>query len=347
MATIKDVAEECHLSVTTVSLVLNNKPNRISEKTKQKILETAKKLHYQPSQIAISMITKKTQTVGLILPDISNLYFAALAHAIEEECASYGYTVVYGNTSDHINQDFEYLSSFLARGVDGLIFIHSNSFGEENQKKLLEMTENSNTPVLAVDRSFHSPKIPSVIVDQYAGGYEATKHLLDLGHRKIGCITGPENVNNSSERLRGYRRALEDAGIPYNPALVITGDFHAPSGSLAVPVLLKQRVTGIFACNDMMAIGVYQACRDMGISIPKDLSVVGFDDIFFSQYLDPPLSTVYQPVTEIGKEAARQVIAMINKDYTPGKKTVFLPSLNIRESSGLCLSEKKEVGKIG
>lgn len=331
--TIKDVAEQCGLSVTTVSLVLNNKPNRISEKTKEKIIKTAEELHYRPNQIAVSMVTKRTHTIGLILPDVSNLYFSELAKAIEEESALQGYTVLYGNTSDDRKKDMEYLKVFLGRGVDALIMVHSHAFSMEDQNKLWKLVQSSHTPILAVDRSVFLPQVPAVMVDQRMGGMAATQHLIQLGHRRIGCITGPKYVNSSTERAFGYRQALESAGIAYDPKLIYHGDFRPQSGAEGLLPLWKQGITALFVCNDMMAMGVYQACQKEGIRIPEELSVVGYDDIFFIEYLYPPLTTVRQPVAEIGKEAAKQIIAMINGQEVGGKSTLFQPELVVRGST--------------
>lgn len=331
--TIKDVAAKCGLSVTTVSLVLNNRPNRISEKNKEIILKTAKELNYQPNQLAVSMVTKKTNTIGLILPDIGNLYFAELAKKIEAECSLNGYTVIYGNTSDDVNRDFLYLNTFLNQKVDALLVVHSNYFGIEEQKRFLQTIKNNRIPVLAVDRTFESSQIPTVMIDQRVGGYMATKHLLSLGHRRIGCITGIPSVNSSIERLQGYKMVLEEAGIEFDDRLVYSGDFRPQSGATALPVLLKQGVSAIFACNDMMAMGVYQACIENKIRIPRDLSVIGFDNVFFTEFIDPPLTTIIQPVAEIGRQAAKQVIHMIQGNHLYSENTVLLPKLLIRNST--------------
>jgi len=174
-ATLQDVAKKVGLSTTTVSLVLNNKPNRISEATKEKILAAARELNYRPNHIAVSMVTKETKTIGLILPDISNLYFSELARVIEDGCNKHGYNVLYGNTHDSVKRDFEYLNIFLDRNVDAIIMSLSNSFGLEDQKQFSRILANTNVPIIMVDRTLDTQGIVSVVLDHKQGGYLATK----------------------------------------------------------------------------------------------------------------------------------------------------------------------------
>lgn len=331
--TIKDIAAACGLSVTTVSLVLNNKPNRIPEETRNRITSAAESLNYHPNRIAVSMITKRTDTIGLILPDINNLYFSELAKSLEEEVCKHGYTVLYGNTADQIQREFNYVDNFLSRGVDALIIVHSSSFGIKEQEKVIGMAKNADTPLLSVDRSFEFPEIPCVMVDQYKGGYTAATHLIRSGHRKIGCITGPSHISSSLERLKGYEQALKDNNIPFDEKMIYTGDFQAESGYTGIKELLKQGITAVFACNDMMALGVYKACAELLLSIPDDLSVIGFDDIFITEFINPPLTTLCQPVREIGREVARQTLDILSGNVSIGKQTVFVPILKNRSST--------------
>jgi family./Bacterial regulatory proteins, lacI family. len=331
-ATLQDVARKVGLSTTTVSLVLNNKPNRISEGTRRKILAAARELNYRPNHIAVSMVTRQTQTLGLILPDISNPFFAELARVIEDECSRYGYSVLYGNTHGSVKRDFEYLNIFLDRSVDAVIMSLSNSFGPDDSKRFLDIVKSANVPVIMVDRTPDAPGIVSVVLDHRLGGYLAAKHLLSLGHKRIGCISGPENVPGAVQRLEGFKNALEEAKIPFDSGLVYTGDFSAESGSRALPCLLDQNVTAVFACNDMMALGVYRACRLYGIRIPDDISVVGFDDIYLSDFLDPPLTTVAQPIEDMGRECVRQAMAAIKSGTAGSGAFVFRPVLKVRGS---------------
>lgn len=330
-ATIQDVAKRVGISTTAVSLVLNNRPNRISRKTRAKILAAAQELNYRPNHIAVSMVTKATRTIGLILPDISNLYFSELARVIEVQCSHYGYNVMYGNTRDSVARDFEYLNLFLERNVDAIIMVPSNFFGPEDKKKFCGILAGTDVPIIMADRALDLPGIVSVVPDHRLGGYLAARHLLNLGHKRIGCISGPENIPSAVQRLEGYKQALQEDQIPFDPNLVYTGDYRVESGSRALPYLLDQNVTAIFACNDMMALGVYRESRLYHLLIPDDLSIVGFDDIYLLDYLDPPLTTVAQPIADIGKECVRQAIAALNHESV-GDNFVFQPILKVRGS---------------
>lgn len=344
--TVKDVAKAVGLSTTTVSLVLNNKPNRIPEATREIVLKAAKELNYRPNHIAVSMVTKKTHTIGLILPDISNLYFSELAKVIEEQCHKYGYNVLYGNTNGSLEHDFEYLNLFIDRSVDAIIMTVSSNYSEEEVKSLHAIAETNNVPIMMVDRALDDPRFMSVLLDQRLGGYLATNYLINLGHRKIACITGPKNLQISIERLEGYKSALEDAGLPFDRALVIEGDFCVDSGVQALPYILGQNATAVFSLNDMMAIGVYRECRRYHLSIPQDLSVVGFDDIFIDEFLEPPLSTIAQPVVEIGNYAVKKMMAVLEGKQNPcmntGDTMIFKPALKVR-GSALKFMGKKQI----
>lgn len=331
--TLKEVANKCGVSITAVSLVLNNKPNRISIDVQKRILDTVKKMNYKPNQIAVSMITKKTKTIGLILPDISNLYFSELAKVIEQNAYLAGYNIIYGNTSDSVEHTFEYFEFFSNRGVDGIIMIYSNLFVNQHKKKMKQIIEKIEIPVVVLDRFLVSNLTTTILVNHKKGGEMATKHLIDLGHRKIGCVTGPINTISSNERLEGYKRALRTAGLPFKKELVFQGDFQAQSGMEALPYLLKEKVTAIFSFNDMMAIGLYRECKKSNIEIPNDLSIVGYDDIFLSELLDPPLTTIFQPINELGMLATSAIIGMINNNTKDVEKIVLDPVLKIREST--------------
>jgi len=332
-ATIKDVAKNVGLSPTTVSLVLNDKPNRIATETKQAIFKAVKELNYRPNHIAVSMVTKETNTIGLILPDISNLYFSELAKVIEEQCYEHGYNVLYGNTRDSAKRDFEYLNIFLDRNVDGIIMILSSTFDEIALQRFHDTVTDVNVPIITVDRVINDKNIKSVTLDQRLGGYLATKYLINLGHRQIGCISGPKNVPSSSGRLSGYRQALEEFKIEYNEDLIYAGDFHVESGAKALPYLLGQNVSAIFASNDMMAIGAYKEAQSYRLRIPQDLSIVGFDDIFLAEYLDPPLTTISQPIEQIGKEAVKQMLLLMNHQTSQAADAIFNPILKVRGSA--------------
>ncbi len=331
-ATIKDVAVKAGVSTTAVSLVLNGKDGNISDKTKKQILDAVEKLNYRPNHIAMSMVTKTTQTIGLVLPDISNIYFSELSKLIEQACYENGYNVLYGNTHDMARRDIDYINIFLDRNVDAIIVILSNSI-DEHLRDIKKIIMNSETPFIVVDRMLDIDECTTVVVNQQLGGYLATQHLLNLGHRSIGCITGPRNVYSSNERLNGYMAALTEANIPIQENLIYEGDFHRESGMEALPYLLGRGVTAIFAFNDMMALGVYKQAGYYNLSIPDNLSLVGYDDIFISDFLTPPLTSIEQPVKSLADEAVNQVLQAIQKKRGSKSIWTFDPVLKVRGST--------------
>lgn len=331
-ATIKDVAARAGVSTTAVSLVLNGKNSKISDKTRQQILDAVDELDYRPNHIAMSMVTKTTRTIGLVIPDISNIYFSELSKLIEQSCYLKGYNVLYGNTHDMANRDIDYINIFLDRNVDAIIVILSNSI-DEHLNDIQKIIMRTDTPFIVVDRKLDINAGTTIVVNQKLGGYLATQHLINLGHRSIGCITGPKNVYSSIERLNGYKQALEEANIPVQEQLIFEGDFHRESGMEALPYLLGRGVTAIFAFNDMMALGVYKQASYYNLSIPDNLSLVGYDDIFISDFITPPLTSIEQPVRSLADEAVTQVMnAIKNKD---NKKEIFTfdPVLKVRGST--------------
>lgn len=331
-STIKDVAAEAGVSITTVSLVLNGKGDRISDKTEQRILDAAKKLNYRPNHIAVSMVTKSTQTIGLIIPDISNIYFSELSKLIEEACYKHGYNVLYGNTHGRASRDIDYINIFLDRNVDAIILILSNSKGE-HLRDIKKMIMDTDTPFIIIDRMLSIDGETTILVNQKLGGYLATQHLINLGHKNIGCITGPKDVYSSTERLNGYKEALLEAGIPIQENLIFEGDFGIKSGMNALPYLLGRGITSIFAFNDMMALGVYKQATYYNLTIPEDLSLVGYDDIFISDFLDPPLTSIEQPVHSIANEAVEQIMSAIENKNRDKNLFVFDPILKVRGST--------------
>lgn len=337
-ATIKDVAAEAGVSTTAVSLVLNGKYDKISVKTRKQIMDAVEKLNYRPNHIATSMVTKTTQTIGLVLPDVSNIYFSELSKLIEQACYSHGYNVLYGSTHDMARRDIDYINIFLDRNVDAIIVILSNTI-DEHLNDIQKIIMKTDTPFIVVDRKLDTNAGKTIMVDHKLGGYLATKHLINLGHNSIGCITGPKNVHSSLERLEGYKAALTEANIPVQENLIFEGDFHRESGMEALPYLLGRGVTSIFAFNDMMALGVYKQASYYNLSIPDSLSLVGYDDIFLSDFITPPLTSVEQPVKRLADEAVSQVMnAIKNKDKNKDL-VVFDPVLKVRGSTKALISK--------
>lgn len=334
MTIIKDIAKKTGLSLSTVSLVLNEKDARISEKTKKMVLEAAKELNYRPNMLAVGLATKKTKTIGLIIPDISNLFFSELAKAVELEASSQNYNVIFCNTNDDSAKDIEFTNVLLGRSIDGIIMALSSKMQPDEGALLSDTLSEYKTPAVIVDRLVNELDAISILLDYRRGGYLATRHLIEMGHRDIGCITGPLTLTNACERFEGYKQALNEYHIPFRAELVFEGNYYSDGGFEGAAYLIPKQVTAIFACNDMMAYGAYKQLKNLGLKIPDDISVVGFDDIPFSEFMDVPLTTIRQPVSSMGQEACRQLLGLIDLKRSRKGVMTFEPILKIRQSTG-------------
>ena len=338
-ATQEDVAKLAGVSQAMVSYVVNNNPNvKIPEDTRQRILDIMQELSYKPNTLARGLRSGKTRTIGLVVPDNSNPFFAEFARIIENYGFENGYSLILCNSDYDTQKENTYVDVMLAKQIDGIIFISSGVGGE-----VLTKLDESQTPHVIVGRAISGNTTDTVMIDYQLGGYLATRHLLDLGHRKIACITGPDQFSSSSQRLDGYFQALNEAGIPVDKDLVIPSDFRIRGGEEAMTHLLEldPRPTAVFVCNDLMAIGVIQSARRHGIKIPDVFSVVGFDDIPLAQTIYPALTTIAQPITEIAMIAMDMLIKQVQgkPDEHEDKKfdQIFLhPKLIVRESTAKC-----------
>lgn len=331
-ATIRDIAEKAGVSITTVSLVLNGKELRIASATKKKIIRIANELNYRPNQLAVGLITKKTNTIGLLVPDISNAFFGELAKGAEKEAASCAYNIILCNTNDNPDKDVEYLNILLDRGVDAVIMVPSANSADSTAKKCLTLMEQCQKPLVLVDRIKMGEKHTSISVDHEQGGYIATKYLIENGHTRIGCITGPLGMLNSRLRFLGYKKALKDSDIRFQAKYVEEGNYHVEDGERLAEGLFENKVTAIFAFNDLMAYGVYKAAAKHGCRIPEDISVVGFDDLFYSGIMEVPLTTIHQPSYEIGEAAVKRIAELLKDENTKKEAIIFKPKLIVRNS---------------
>lgn len=332
-ATIKDIAKKAGVSITTVSLVLNGKAYKIPEQTKKAVLDASRELNYTPNQMAVGLVKKRSQTIGLIVPNISNTYFATMALGIDEACREYEDALMLCNSGDQHKKDLEYITRLAGQGVDGLIFIMASDGGDIAAEESLQMMRDLKLPFVLLDRFISKNACPSIIVNHVKGGELVTKHLLDLGHQRIACVVGPEHLADARQRYEGYVKAMREAGVPEEPELVIHGDYSRKGGYEAAKVLLARDATAIFACNDMSALGVMQYLEEQHVRVPQDISVVGYDDIMFSSLLKVPLTTIHQPIYEMGVEAVRQLMRQINQEEYKNEPVIFEPELIVREST--------------
>lgn len=328
MPTIREVSLRAGVSPTTVSHVINN-TRFVSAETRQRVLDAMAELNYRPNVLARSLRRGETHTLGLILPDSANPFFAEIARAIEDAAFEAGYNVILGNSENQLAKEQVYVDVLLNKQVDGLILVATG-----NHSPPLEQLIHNRLPLVVVDRRLSNVEVDTVLTDNLYGGLTATKHLLELGHRRIACITGPSNLTPSAERVIGYRRALEEYGVGIDEELILRGDFRPNSGYAATAELIQQKLrpTAIFACNDMMAIGALRALSEYGLRAPEDCSLIGFDDIELASYINPPLTTIRQDKSAIAKAAVTLLLERITEPHLPAR-TCILPTQLIKRLS--------------
>jgi LacI family transcriptional regulator len=268
-------------------------------------------------------VTRKTNTIGLIIKDISNPFFADLARGVDDEAHEQGRNIIYSKSSDNAERDINSINILCARGVDALILAMASDIDDDKRNEYRKIISDVSIPIILVDSHDRSLSCSCVELNNKKGAYIAASHLLSLGHRKIACITGPSGMRATKERLEGLRWALNDAGIPFDEEYIFEGNCYHLSGYEAAKKIIDTDATAIFAFNDMMAFGAFRLMRQAGFSIPNDISVVGFDDVYFSELFEVPLTTVRQPAYEIGCQAVqRAILEMENKNTI--KQNIFL-----------------------
>lgn len=327
--TIYDVARLAGVSTATVSRALNGTA-RIAPATQRAIDDAVEQLGYRPNSIARSLVTKSTQTIALLLPDISNPFYATLVSGIQECALANDHTMLLCTTEGDAEREEEYLQLLRAKQVDGAL-VDGLVLPPDRIARFVR----DGFPIVCLDRDIDSSAIPLVQVDNHLGGRLATEHLLDLGHTRIAHVTGAQSLHISEDRLAGYRDALSADGIHPHPALVEPGTFTEEGGYLAARALLRRdpHVTAIFAANDLSAVGILNAIAEAGRRVPEQISVVGFDDLRLAQYTAPPLTTVRQPAAEIARLATELLIGLTRGEEVGQMRQVLAPSLVVRGST--------------
>ena len=326
--TIKDVAKLAGVHPSTVSRVINDDP-RISEKTKKKILLIVNKLRYTPNAIARGLKTKRTYTLGMLIPDITNPFFAEIARGVEDAANKNNFNVILCNTDDKLKKERTYLEILRGKRVDGLIL----GTAHVKDKSILEL-EMKKFPYILISRNIEGLDKNCIIVDDVEGGMMATEYLIKLGHRRIAHITGPLKTRSALNRLKGYKLALKKYNIEYMDELVEEGDFRIKGGYQAMKKFLKllEPPRAIFAANDLLALGAMQAIQKKNFHIPEDFSVIGFNDIELASFVYPALTTIRQPMLEMGELAVKMLLRIIEEGEFNQRKIVLKPKLIIRES---------------
>ncbi|SHJ80771.1 LacI family DNA-binding transcriptional regulator [Tepidibacter formicigenes] len=328
--TIKDIAKFAGVSATTVSKIINNKDENISDATRQRVLDLMKEYNYVPNKIAKSLVTKKTNTIGLVIPDIRNPFFPELARGAEDRANEKGYNIIFCNTDDDAEKEEKYINMLVEKMVDGIVFTASSRRGSEFNKG-----NKFSVPIVVVDRDIDIEGIKGkVTVDNFIGGYQGTKHLLDLGHREILFLSGPLKSKTSINRLEGYKKALKEFNVDFDEEYVIEGNYKSQWGYEAVKNIgNKIKYTALFCGNDLIAIGAIKALKEMKLKVPDDVSIVGFDDIYMSSLIDPELTTIRQPNYEMGYKAIDILIDALENKEKNVKKIDLIPQLIIRKST--------------
>ena len=328
---IKELADQLGISIASVSRALNN-PDRVSESMRKKVQEAADKADYRPNKLGAGLRTSKTGNIIAIIPDISDTFNSGVIKSLENIAAEHGYSVLFGNTQGKREREIAYGEMVRSKQADGIIsFSHRMPFTEEvlnNPNFRLPPFVNSCEPV-------GIPGIPLVTIDNVEAGRQATQHLIDLGHTQIAVITGSNDSPSSKLRLDGYRLALNSAGIEYQEHLVHLGNYTLSAGVSCTEkiLLLKNRPTAIICFCDETALGCLSTLESNDFSVPHDISVLGFDDIRFAKYFTPALTTISQPVVDIGRRCFELILAQINEEDV-ADSGVYLPhKLVVRAST--------------
>lgn len=334
MVTQKDVAKKAGVSFMTVSRVINNKPN-VKKETREKVLKAIRELGYYPNALARGLNTNKLSSIGIVIPFTSHIfstpYYAELLTGVEKACAHFGYEMVFLPKKDETSP-VDYSKLYYERKADGLLIIAPAL----NDEQMYEI-EKKKIPCVVIDGRFEGEAVLYVDSDNFKGGVMATEYLVRNGHKKIAFISGWWFVKNTADRLAGYKYVIEKSGLPLRQDYIIKGDFSEESGYAGMKRLLgmSEKPTAVFCANDLMAIGAIKAVKEAGLSVPEDISVIGFDDIKLAQFVEPPLTTIRQLAREKGYRAVELLIGLMSSKK--GLKSEVFP---------VELIERKSVRKL-
>ncbi|MGY3704635.1 LacI family transcriptional regulator [Vagococcus martis] len=319
--TIKEIAAISGVSTTTVSQILNNKGQRFSEETRKRVLKAVEEYDYNPDYFAKNMVHRESKTVGMIVPDVTDLFFSKVIEGVEDYFNKKDYMILLCNSRHSAEKEKDYIKQLQNRSVAGILLASPNSLKLESDLK--------GSPYILIDRGLNTRTEGNLLVKEYSGVYQAIQHLIDNGHTRVGMLTNESGYYEMTERFDAYYQCLKDNNIEYNPDFIADGPVTIEGGYLAAKGLLEKQVITALCCgNDQMAIGAYRAAYELGLTIPKDLSVIGFDDLEISAFLNPPLTTVKQPAFDIGYTAAQYLLQEIDhpNEIIPNKtfETTFI-----------------------
>ncbi|HCY75447.1 MAG TPA: transcriptional regulator [Ignavibacteriales bacterium] len=330
--TLKSIALKLGVSVTTVSRALNGKSNRyrISKETELKILKAAKELAYSPNQLARGLRLKRTNTIGYIIPDISNPFFASIAKSVEKSARKFGYSIILCDSEESTDIEKESLQLMLNRKVDGLII---SPVGLEVSH--LVAVSQKNIPIVLLDRYFPNLNLPFVTSDNYQGALEAVNLLIENGHTRIACIQGLKNTSPNNDRVRGYKDAHLNKQLTIDESLIVGDSFGEDNGYIETKLLLRKNPlpTAIFSVSNLISLGAIRAISEEGLKIPEDISMISFDDQPYSRFLSTPMTTVSQQSTQIGQIATKLLLDQIESKRSHDPQGIFLPTKIILRDS--------------
>lgn len=324
MATMKDIAKLAGVSTSTVSHVIN-KSRFVSEEISERVNQAAQELNYTPSALARSLKVNRTKTIGMLVTTSTNPFFGEVVKGVERSCYQQGYSLILCNTEGDNQRMRESIITLLQKRVDGLILMCSSLEGE----RIDVFDKYPDIPVVVMDWGpmlFTSDKIQD---NSLRGGYMAAKHLIEAGHKHIGCITGPLVKHQAQMRYEGYKRALNESNLEFNANWIIEADFECEGGYSAFNAMFDKGPlpTALFVSNDMMAMGVINAANEKGIKIPEQLSIIGYDDIQISKFMTPALTTIHQPKYRLGKAAVEALLNKLDGGQTDSQVVQLEPTL--------------------
>lgn len=335
MVTIREVAKKARVSVGTVSNVLSGSES-VRPELRRRVEEAMRALDYEPNQIARSLKTRSTKTLGTVVTDITNPFFPQMIRGAEDAALERGYLLITLNTDDHVERERKAVTLLRARKVDGILLVMAPDSGDTGH---IRAAIDGGTPVVCLDRAPMDAPVDSVCVDNVKGMRMCMHHLLLRGHKRIGMVCGSHDVYTSETRLQGYRSVLEEAGLPVDNSLICFGDFRLDSGyKMAKELLLSSEPpTALFAANAMMGFGALKAMQELGLRCPGDIALAVFDDIPFGDVIQPRLTVVAQPAYEIGRRGAQLLIERIEGRYPTNEPVVIQlnPELIVRESTAM------------
>ena len=331
--TMRQIAERAKVSIGTVSHVINETAG-VRPKLRERVLEAIRGMGYQPSALAQGLRKNRTNMLGMVIPDITNPFFPGVVRGVEDVAYKRSFRLILCNADNDPSKEASYVRELRSYHIAGLLIIPAAGADIAGH---LRAYASASVPVVCIDRVPDGWRGDAVLVANAEGAYLATRHLIQMGHERLAVIAGPLGLTNAAERLKGFTRALTEARMEIEPEFVQEARFDTASGYQAALRLLRMlpRPTAIFACNDLMAFGVLQAARELGIRCPEDLSIVGFDSLEFTKFTDPSLTSVYQPGYQLGATAARLLMQRVDGLRSAPKKVLLPTELNKRNSVGL------------